>query len=146
MERAPKRPEGSPSPAVVWNRLREMQILCGEYMGLLFISGVDGKYNIGSTKALNYVLSGLSGGEICQKIRDEFEDVSLWFPCDSPLPYFFCQAVLVISANGSFLHVGSSELFWKLMARIFQHDLCENCCLHVFARISSRKTSETYEH
>ena len=79
MERAPKRPEGNPSPAVVWNRLRELQALCGKDVGLLFIGGVDGKFNIGSTRAINFVLSGLSGREICQQINDELEDVSFMF-------------------------------------------------------------------
>ncbi len=115
MERAPKRPEGSPSPAVVWNRLRELQTLCGRDTGLLFISGVDGKFNIGCTRAINFVVSGSSGREICQQMNEDLEDVSFVVSSHSSLPYRFYQAVLVISANGSFLHVGSSDVFWKLM-------------------------------
>jgi hypothetical protein len=131
MERPPKRPEGNPSSAVVWNRLRELQILCGKDRGLLFIGGVDGKYNIGSTKAINYVISGLSGREVYQKSDDKFEDVSfvVCLCASFARPNCFCQAVLVISADGSFLHVGSSDMFWKLMASFAIVYLCENCFL-----------------
>jgi hypothetical protein len=76
MERAPKRPETAPpSAAVIWNRLRSLQSLCQNEEGLLFITGVDGKYNTGSNRVLNFLLFGHSGREVSQNLSDDFEDV-----------------------------------------------------------------------
>ena len=128
MERAPKRPEGNPSPAVVWNRLRELQALCGKDVGLLFICGVDGKFNIGSTRAINYVLSGLSGREICQQIHDELEDVSFSFSLTiiPNLNSFFSDGIgyhgkRVISA------CWEQRTVLEIDGKFLPHELCENC-------------------
>ena len=77
MERPPKRPELHPSCAVIWNRLRYLQTLCPKTQGLLFVTGVDGKYNVGSNKAVNFCVLGFSGREVYQSIKDEFEDVRI---------------------------------------------------------------------
>ena len=53
-----------------------MQALCGNETGLLFVTGVDGKFNYGSAKALNYIF-GKSGREIYQRIKDDLEDVRI---------------------------------------------------------------------
>eukprot|EP00961_Rhodomonas_salina_P117837 1586023-Rhodomonas_salina.1 len=75
---APRRHEPVLSPAVIRNRLRELQALCTDVEAMLFVSGVDGQYNEGSRKVLNFLLCGYSGNDILQSTRThpDLEDAS----------------------------------------------------------------------
>ena len=97
---APRRIEGPVAPARVQNRLRELQALCtSDCEALLFVAGVDGKYNEGARKALNFLLYGCSGHEVTSSKSDA--DLA--------------DGLLVVSATTCFLHLGSSDAYWKLL-------------------------------
>ncbi|KAJ1477950.1 hypothetical protein T484DRAFT_1819246 [Baffinella frigidus] len=96
LDGVPSRDDRALTPAEVRNRLRELQALCdGEKEALLFVSGVDGKYNDGARKVLNYLLHGCCGSEIYSASRslEEFDEV-----------------VLVVSASDCFLYLGAASL------------------------------------
>eukprot|EP00282_Hemiselmis_andersenii_P034422 CAMPEP_0169451462 /NCGR_PEP_ID=MMETSP1042-20121227/13711_1 /TAXON_ID=464988 /ORGANISM="Hemiselmis andersenii, Strain CCMP1180" /LENGTH=612 /DNA_ID=CAMNT_0009563377 /DNA_START=86 /DNA_END=1920 /DNA_ORIENTATION=- len=102
LERAPKHRHSKPAtPPVVRNRFAALQELCRpDREALLFVPGVDGKFNDGARKALNYLLYGCSGLEILESARNHIEQEEL---------------LLVISAGTCFLYVGSSEVHDKIL-------------------------------
>eukprot|EP00960_Hanusia_phi_P078237 768796-Hanusia_phi.AAC.5 len=84
------------------NRLRALQSLIDDEDGLLFITGVDGNYNLGATIALNYLFFGSSGMQVWHARRDSsFDDC------------FFA-----IGKTRTYLYTGTVASFWKL------YDLC----------------------
>eukprot|EP00283_Hemiselmis_rufescens_P005843 CAMPEP_0173423594 /NCGR_PEP_ID=MMETSP1357-20121228/3843_1 /TAXON_ID=77926 /ORGANISM="Hemiselmis rufescens, Strain PCC563" /LENGTH=370 /DNA_ID=CAMNT_0014386735 /DNA_START=84 /DNA_END=1192 /DNA_ORIENTATION=+ len=102
LERAPKHRHSKPAtPSVVRNRIAAMQELCRpDREALLFVPGVDGKFNDGARKALNYLLYGCSGLEILESARHNPEQEEL---------------LVVVSAGTCFLYVGSAEVHEKLL-------------------------------
>ena len=75
---APRRHEPVLAPALIRNRLRELQALCTDVDALLFVAGVDGQHNEGSRKVLNYLLCGYSGNDVHMSTRThpDLEDAS----------------------------------------------------------------------
>ena len=76
MQDVPHRRDTPPSCAEIRDRLRSLVSVCSSAdEALLFVTGIDGKYNAGSVKAINY-LFGFSGVDLFRALPEEFDDVS----------------------------------------------------------------------
>lgn len=63
------------------NRVSQVQKLCDSMNlgGILFIAGMDGRDNVGSMKAINYLFSGISAHDLQSSIiyQEKFDDLTV---------------------------------------------------------------------